>query len=293
MSGVVELSSIFGFTAPLTSGIWYEKVGDDFEERLDGTVDISKMKSGSLYTFQYYINSAVDSMCLLQGNSTLFQLRMHDLEVANAEAKICKKQLSDGVSVDLTQYVAGLNDTARIDPKRITWKNPEGKEVPNKHTLTAPSGWLDNDTILRYQYEVTSNCGPYSGNLYISTIDSTGVDTARKVTICYTDDYAKHIDLYQVLGIVGAKGTFEICDDPVNDKKEKLANPVMKGDNGSIMDAYESFKKNDSNDDDESQTYTFCYMPPSNDTCVSRIVEITIQVTRNIENNTDFKQKNK
>jgi hypothetical protein len=287
MSGVVELSSIFGFTAPITSGIWYQKVGDDFEEMLYGAVDISEMKSGSLYTFRYDVNSAVDALCLVQGSSTLFQLRMHDLEVANAEVKICKNQFANGVTIDLSRYVPGLNNADRIPQDRIKWKDPAGNEIanPSQYTLKSSEEWQTADTssyIMHYHYEVQSDCGLYSGSLYISTVDSIGADTQRKIVVCYTDDYAKHIDLFQVLGIVGATGNFELYDDPRNNLGAIIDNPVMSQPN--IMDAFASY-----DEANESETYTFRYIPLKNDTCVTDNMQITIVVTKDVEKNSEFK----
>jgi hypothetical protein len=291
MSGVVELSSIFGFTAPLTSGIWHQQVEDgEFEEMLYGAVDISEMKSGSLYTFRYDVNSAVDAMCLVQGSSTLFQLRMHDLEVANAEARICKTQFANGVTIDLSRYVPGLNDASRIPPDRITWKDTADAIIanPSAYQLKSSADWQTADTStykMHYKYEVESDCGLYSGSLYISTIDSVGVDTVRKIVVCYTDDYAKHIDLYQVLGIVGASGNFELFDDPVNNAGTKIDDPVMTEPN--VMDAHASF-----DEANESETYVFRYVPSgggTNDTCVRDNMQITIVVTKYIENESEFK----
>jgi hypothetical protein len=280
MSGVVELSSIFGFTAPLTSGIWFQKNGEEFEEMLYGVVDISEMKSGSLYTFRYNTNSAIDALCLVEGTSTEFHLRLQDLAVANAEAKICKAQLKAGVIIDLSRYVPGLNDTARIAPSKIIWRDTAGVVIntPDKYMLKAGADWQTADTStykMRYQYEVKSDCGPYTGSLYISTIDSISSDTLRKVVVCYTDDYAKHIDLHQVLGIVGASGKFIRIVVPSGKDEDKLDNIEATG----IMNAFELFDTTK-----ESETYTFRYLPDlTKDTCVKKEAEITVVVTKYVE----------
>ncbi|MDR1593285.1 MAG: hypothetical protein LBS43_02215 [Prevotellaceae bacterium] len=289
MSGVVELSSIFGFTVPLTSGIWYRQVEGEFEEMLYGAVDISEMKVGSLYTFRYDVNSAVDALCEIQGTSTEFHLRMHDLEVANAEIKICKTQFAQGVTVDLSRYVPGLNDPDRISPDRITWKDNNGSDIanPDRHTLKATEDWQTIDTStykMKYQYEVRSDCGLYTGNLYISTIDTIGSDTLRKIVICYTDDYAQHVDLFQILGIAGADGAngkFIKMDYP-SGKDENIMKAIE--DTG-IMNAYELFDTTK-----ESETYTFRYLPVGNGSCVSDNMEITIIVTKNVENDSEFEK---
>ncbi|MDR0605758.1 MAG: hypothetical protein LBG80_15805 [Bacteroidales bacterium] len=287
MSGVVELSSIFGFTVPLTSGMWFQTDENNVEtEMLYGAVDISAMKSGSLYTFRYNVSPVIDNLCLAEGSSTVFQLRIHDLEVDNAEVKICKQQFANGVTIDLSRYVAGLNDGERIPSDRVTWKDPSGNKIdnPGSYTLRADEEWQTADTSayrMLYQYEVSSDCGPYTGNLYISAIDSMGVDTLRKIVVCYTDDYAKHIDLFQVLGIVGANGRFELYDDPVNNNGAKIDSPVMKQPN--IMNAFASYDTAN-----ESEIYTFKYIPNANDACVRDNMQITIVVTKNIEAGSEF-----
>jgi hypothetical protein len=284
MSGVVELSSIFGFNVPLTSGIWYQQEGDEFNEMLYGAVDISEMKSGSLYTFRYDVNSAVDALCDIQGTSTEFRLRMHDLEVANAEARICKQQFKSGITVDLSRYVPGLNDTNRIKPTRVTWKDNSGNVILNEgwknYELKSSEDGQTSDTStyrMHFQYEVRSDCGPYTGNLYISAVDSIGVDTARTVILCYTDDYANHVDLFQLLGIVGADGSngqFRVCEAPSG---KDLSSVEETG----IMDAHALF-----NPTNESETYTFCYQSINN-SCVSSKMEVTVIVTRDVKKDVD------
>jgi hypothetical protein len=286
MSGVVELSSLFGFTVPLTSGVWFETTGSDEVEMLYGAVDLSKMTSGSLYTFRYNISPVVDNLCMVEGSSTEFKLRMHDIDVPNAEMKICKQQFANGVTVDLSRYVPGLNDAIRIDPKKITWKDAAGNTIanPNSYELKASEeGQTDDASTYKmlYQYEVSSDCGPYTGNLYISTIDSMGIDTLRKIVVCYTDDYARHIDLYQVLGVVGASGNFELLSDPVNQNGTPIDDPEMIDDN--IMDASASFDIAN-----ESETYTFKYIPKGDEPCVKENMQITIIVTKDIRKDSEF-----
>jgi hypothetical protein len=137
---------------------------------------------------------------------------------------------------------------------------------------------------MRYQYEVMSDCGPYTGSLYISTIDSIGSDTLRKVVVCYTDDYAKHIDLYQILGVVGANRRFILCDPPVNDQGVTIADPVFDETTG-ILNAFESYDEANS-----SQTYTFCYNKTPDDVCVKNNMQITIVVTKDVKTDSEFKE---
>jgi hypothetical protein len=288
VSGVVDLSSIFGFTTPLTSGIWYGKnpSNNTFEAMLYGAVDISELKSGSLYTFRYEINQAVDAICLMEGQTTDFNLRIHDLEVANSEIKICKTQFASGVTVDLSRYVPGLNDASRIDPNNIVWKDNKGTVISNykNHLLKATDESQTSETAnfrMAYRYEVASRCGTYNGNLYISAVDGLGSDTLRTIMVCYTDDYARHIDLFQVLGIVGASGKFVAYDVPEKEgSKLDLLNAI---ESTGIMNAFELFDPSK-----ESENYTFRYLPSSTDTCVSDKVEITITVTKEIGNNPDY-----
>jgi hypothetical protein len=288
VSGVIELSSIFGFTTPLTSGVWYRKLNDtDFEEMLYGAVDITEMQSGSLYSFRYDVNQAVDSMCLKQGSSTLFNLRIQDIEIANAEAKICKQQFASGVTVDLTRYVPGLNDASRINPSQITWSDNKGNIIsrPNSYILKADDETQTHDSStykMVFRYDVRSDCGTYTGSLSISAIDSIGVDTLRKIVICYTDDYAKHIDLFQILGVVGANGKFGLLDARTSSEKEINPANISDIESSGIINAYELFKKNlESLGDHESETYTFRY--DRNDSCIKDNMTITIVITKDIE----------
>jgi hypothetical protein len=299
MSGEVELSSVFGFTAPLTSGIWYQDttMNMDYKEMLYGKVDISDMRTGSLYRFRYDVNAAVDSMCLVQGSSTVFNLKVYDLSVASGEVKICKEQFKSGMTVDLSRYVPGLSDTGRIDPKKTVWKDNTGAIIsdPGNYRLIAAEGQADDTSTYKtvYRYEVRSDCGLYAGNLYVSAVDSLSSDTARNIVICYTDDYAEHVDLFQILGIAVDKnspsGYFELYN-AVNNKGAEitLATSVLDGikQNGKIN---VSTLFNEAND---SETYTFGYLPNTNsNSCVSNKMKITIIVTKNVKEDSQFETK--
>jgi hypothetical protein len=289
VSGVVDLSSVFGFSVPLTSGIWYgqnQETKDLTEEMLYGAVDISELKSGSLHKFRYEISPAVDAICLMEGQQTIFNLRIHDLEVANSEIKVCKAQFASGVVVNLSQYVPGLNDTSRIKPGNITWRDNNGAEISNPETyrLRATNESQTNEAAnfrMVYTYEVDSPCGQYTGKLYISAIDGLGSDTLRTIQVCYTDDYAKHIDLFQVLGIVGANGHFIVYDVPV--KTGAKLDSLNRIETTGVMNAYELFDTSK-----ESETYKFRYLPSNNDPCVSDKVEITIIVTKETGNDPEY-----
>jgi hypothetical protein len=286
MSGVVELSSIFGFTAPLTSGVWFEKEGEEFKEMLYGAVDITEMKSGSLYTFRYDISSAIDAMCMVDGSSTLFNIRMHDLEsssAANAEVKICKRQFASGVTVDLSRYVPGLN---RIEPSKVIWRDTLDRVItaPDRHLLRSGAEWQTSDTStyrMQFRYEVQSDCGPYSGNLYISAVDSAGIHTKQKVIICYTDEYAEHVDLFQLLGIVGANGSFGL-NSAVDDRGRQLYPANLLDANG-VMNASAVFNQNNA-----SETYTFGYLPGRSEDCIPEDdMQITVVITKYVEDSVE------
>jgi hypothetical protein len=295
MSGMVELSSVFGFTVPLTSGIWYQEVTNDFEEMLYGKVDISEMRTGSPYKFRYDVNSAIDAACLAEVQSTTFELKVYDIAVANAELKICKDQFASGMTIDLSRYVPSLNDTTRISPSMVTWKDSTGRTIlnPGSYTLRASEEWQTSEFSvykMLYQYEVRSACGLYTGNLHISTVDSLSLDTIRNITICYTDDYAKYVDLFQILGIAvdnNPDGYFELESAMDNNKQEiTLSDEVLDNikQNGKL-NAFDLF-----NTDHESETYTFGYLPYANggSSCVSNDMKVTITVTRDIKEDSKF-----
>jgi archaellin len=300
VSGVVELSSIFGFSVPLTSGTWYFQNGNGFEETNYGTVDLSDMRPGSLYTFRYNVNSAVDSFCLIDKieSDMIFRLRMYDMDIANGELKICKSQFASGVIIDnLARYVPGLSDIGKIS--QITWRDDKGTEInPENYTLKSTEEWQVHDTTslrMRYNYEVKSNCGQYSGTLSISTIDSIGSDTARKVIICFTDEYASRIDLFQILGIAGADGSFTLKDDPINQDGNKIN--ISGSPHKDILDAVKLTGTLDANaifdkDKNESETYKFGYIPGRNDVCLKNMdnIVITITVTKNVKSSSSFNE---
>jgi hypothetical protein len=283
VSGMVELSSIFGFTVPLTSGIWYRKNAENFDEMLYGAVDLSEMSPGSLYTFRYNVNDAVDSLCLIQGSQTLFHLRMLDFGMSNAEIKVCKSQFSSGMSIDLSRYIPGLSN---VGASTVKWFDNEAAEIsnPQNYMLKATAEWQTQDTTnyrMVFRYEVRSDCGPYSGSLYISPVDSIGKDTARRITLCYTDEYASNVDLFQIMGIAGAEnyGHFELCDDPVNETGKTIPYPAE------IINTINSTGKLDMsrlfNPENEIEIYRFCY--DRHDSCMSNRMEITVALTRNVK----------
>jgi hypothetical protein len=284
MSGIVELSSIFGFTVPLTSGIWYEQNADSFDEMLYGAVDLSNMIPGSRYTFRYDVNAAVDSLCLIQGSQTLFHLRMLDFGISNAEVKVCKSQFASGMRVDLSRYVPGLSNVGNLG--RITWYDNGGAEIanPQNYMLRATDEAQTQDTAnyrMEYRYEVSSDCGPYSGSLYISAVDSIVDNTERRIVLCYTDEYASHVDLFQIMGIAGAEndGNFELCDDPVNETGNTIPYPAE------IINTINATGRLNMSilfsTTNEIEVYRFCYN--RNDSCMRNGMEITVVLTRNVK----------
>jgi hypothetical protein len=207
------------------------------------------------------------------------------------------------VKIDLSRYVPGLNDTNRIDPNKIIWRDTLGvitdaNKVKNYPIHASGNDWqiLDTTYIIPFQYEIESDCGPSTGNLYISVVDTIGVDTVRKVVICYTDDYAKHMDLFQILGIVGANGEFDLCDAfaPYG-TGERIIYPderdVEDIESSGIMNAFALYNKNKTSEGEllyEYVRYVFCYQSGS-DGCVPSNMKIEIKVTRDVEKNSDFK----
>jgi hypothetical protein len=282
VSGVVDLATLFGFTVPLNSGIWYEKIEDEFQEMLYGSVDLSDKKSGSLYTYRFDVSSAIDELCLIQGTQDIFNLRIHDIAISNAEVQLCKLQYRDGIIVDLFRYVPGLNDDTRIDPNKVIWTDPNGDTIrnPNSYRFKSTEDWEVADTssyTMPYQFEIISDCGPFKGYLYVTPVDSIRHDMHKTLQVCYTDDYASHIDLFQILGIAGASGNFILCEDPKPEGKvipSVIQNNIER--NG-IMDANALFDP-----DNTVEEYTFCYNPAS-DSCIPSGTKVTVVVTKNVK----------
>lgn len=278
VSGVVDLSSLFGFSLPLTSGIWYEKIGNDFEEMLYGAVDITDKQSGSLYTFRYDASNANDELCLVEGSSTLLHLRIRDAEVLNAEARICKDLFETGTSVNLFEYVPGLNDPDRVDPTKVTWRDPNGAIIsnPENFMLKAEEGQISDSTqTFVYQFDMHTECGTSTGNLYLSTMDSIVVDKRHiTINVCFTDDYAYHIDLNQVAGVVGLKGRFVV----------ESTTPAGKDLSGSYNELTGVLNANSAfNVAYAEERYTFQYQPVIGEgDCISSDLKVTIVVTKDL-----------
>jgi hypothetical protein len=281
VSGVVDLASLFGFTVPLTSGIWYEKIGEEFQEMLYGAVDLSDKISGSLYTYRFDVSNSIDELCLVQGTQDLFNLRIHDVSISNAEIQLCKLQYRDGIIVDLFRYVPGLNDETRIDPNKVTWRDPNGIIIstPRTYRFKSTEDWEVADTssyTMPYRFEVTSDCGPFSGYLYVTPVDSIRHDMHKKIQVCYTDEYASYIDLFQILGIAGASGNFILCEDPKPAGKVIPSEIQQRIEQTGIMNANALFNENNT-----IEEYTFCYAPAS-DSCIPSGAKVTIIVTKNV-----------
>jgi hypothetical protein len=287
VSGVIDLPSTFGFSMPLTAGLWYETINGVDSLLLSGSTDISNRKSGSLYTFRFDVSSAVDSICYVGGTSTVFGLRIQDIAVSDATARICKNMFKTGTRVDLSRYVPGLNDPTKIDPNimTVTWydsagvisspndpKNYELKAVNESQTeLTAPN------VQLKFNYEVQTECGPYTGNLYITAVDSIPSSDTVTVRVCYTDSYAYHIDLAQALGVV-VNGRFQFMDEESTPLFDADAYNELR----SVFNANRAFDPSL-----DVGTYMFKYVPSASD-CVSDKIRVKVVVTKVPD---EYKQK--
>ncbi|MDR2424177.1 MAG: hypothetical protein LBD59_05570 [Prevotellaceae bacterium] len=285
VSGVVDLPSIFGFSVPLTSGIWYEEKSGVFEEMVHSSVDISGLTSGSEYIYKYDISNAIDSgLCGVAGQSSKFYLRIRDAEnVPNAEAQICEKMFETGITMNLTKYVPLLNDPDRVDQSKITWYAPDGTIItnPDAYQIIAGTGELHDtaNVVKKFKYELDSDCGVATGYLFVSAVDSIPTNLETTITLCYTDDYAFHVNLYQAAGIAGLKGVFKFVPSegsPNNKTLPSNYNP------NSIVDlnVHEIFGDNNTAD---SETYVFEYIPAS-DECIKGKMKVKIIVTKYLNN---------
>jgi hypothetical protein len=279
VSGIIDLPSTFGFSVPLTAGVWYERIDGRDSLLLSGSTDISNRKSGSLYTFRFDVSSAVDKLCGVEGSSAIFGLRIRDVAVTNAAARICKKLFENNTrpTVDLSKYVPGLNDTAKIDSNTITWWDSAGMKIndPARCELALNESQLTStspNVQFKFNYEVKTECGPYTGSLYITAVDTIPSADTVTIRVCYTDSYASHIDLAQALGIAGLKGRFELENtDPLG---LTLSSDVFN--NGILnVNADREFELRNNS----VETYIFGYIPEG-DECVSNNVRVKVVVTR-------------
>ena len=283
VSGVLDLPSVFGFSVPLTSGVWYQEIGGVFEEMVHSSVDISGFDAGSTYTYRYDISNAIDAgLCKVTGDTAYFHLRIQDAEnVPNAEAQVCEKMFENGITMNLTKYVPLLNDPSRVDASQVKWYDPAGTLIvdPSNYAIKAGTGELHDtaNVIKKFKYELDSQCGIATGYLFVTAVDSIPKNLETTITICYTDDYAYNINLYQASGIAGLKGLFEFRP------SEGMPNNKNLGANfdssTGVLNANAAF--DGENNSSDTETYVFVYRPASGE-CINGDMKIKVIVTKYI-----------
>jgi hypothetical protein len=284
VAGVIDLAATFGFHTPLTSGLWFEKLNDSsYVEMLYGAADISDKNSGSLYTYRYDVSSAIDSgLCLVEARTAYFHLRIRDVAVANGEVKICASEYENpGISLDLFRYVPGLNDTSRIRPGEVVWMLA-GDTVASPYLLSKGGNPPADTANIQYQfqYNVKTECGEFTGDLYVSVIDSFPAKLELRRKICYTDDYAKHIDLFEVLGYGGLTGNFELL---ATNPPGKTLDLTMFDPTTSVMNANAAFDESNN-----EEVYTFRYVKGVNDSaCLPANADLRVIITVTKEHDKD------
>jgi hypothetical protein len=281
VSGVIDLPATFGFSTPSTAGIWFVRDGvnpDHYTDMLAGTVDISALLTGSLYAYRYDISSAIDyDMCMVNGTSNKFHLRVLDAAFLSAGIQGCKSQVGeDGMAIDLFKYIPGLNDETRVNRNNVKWITPDGDTLgaaaAQNYTLTLPPEQLEDDAnyTATFTYHVHSVCGDFEGNLVVSLVDSISDAYIHKtIHVCYTDSYAQYIDLAQVLGVAGLTGHFSY----LGTKDLSAAFDPNTG----IFDASRAFDAENST----VETFEFGYVNGSADECLAnRGATVTVVVTK-------------
>jgi hypothetical protein len=106
------------------------------------------------------------------------------------------------------------------------------------------------------------------------------------------DNYASHVDLFQIMGIAGGSGSFTLCDDPVNESGTKINIPpaALAVFNDSISKSGKLDMASLFNPANEREVYNFCYTSGPTDICIKGKMEITVVLTRNVEKNSEFKE---
>jgi hypothetical protein len=284
-TGTLDLGLFFGFSVPNTAGVWmdiYKKntVGIDYEI-LSGSIDLSELKVGSLYEYQYRVHPSSLDLCQtgVGYNDILadYYLKVRDVEVLSGSAQICRSLFNSGTYINLYDYVPGLGNPNLVDPSEVTWTAPDGTHIPaadvTNYRLQGTAN-KNKDTILNFSFVYANDCGRAPGNLYIGFLDSIPHGTNRVLQLCYTDDYAKYVNLFQVLGYAGLKGTFELESTVPAGKSIEWIDQA-KG----IFNAADTFDP--ANAEEE---YTFIYKrDPSEANCAPDNLRITVIVTRNLE----------
>ena len=278
-SGIINLELFYGFAVPATSGVWIDmqkKIKDDMNSEMKTPeVDLMLLEPGSVYNYRYMINPTSVNLCGtgMSGTEIIwadYYLRVRDAEVLSSEAKICKSLYGTGVNINLQNYVAGLDTT------QVYWTlNGTPINNPREYRLQGTA-----DTTLKFDFSyVAGECGVSRGSLYLSTTDSIAT-TDKVIQVCFTDDYAKNINLFQVLGIAGLEGRFEV--DSTVPTKDLIASEAFDG--HSILNAYKAFDI-----DNSVERYTFKYVPSSTgitdneSSCVRGELKVTVIVTKHVQ----------
>jgi hypothetical protein len=285
-TGTLDLGLFFGFSVPNTAGVWMDIQKKNTDGRdyqiLSGSIDLSELKVGSLYEYQYRVNSSSLDMCRTgmgyDGVLADYYLKVRDVEVLSGSAQICRSLFSSGTYINLFDYVPGLGNPNLVDPGEVVWTAPDGTHIPSADVTNY---WLqgtaskNKDTILNFSFVYANDCGKAPGNMYIGFLDSIPHDTHRKLQVCHTDDYAKYINLFQAIGYAGLKGTFELERSVPAGKSIVWINQA-KG----IFNAADTFDPANNT----VEEYTFIYKrDPSEANCAPDNLRITVIVTRNIE----------
>jgi hypothetical protein len=288
-SGVLDLGIFFGFSVPITAGIWLDmqKAGTKEHEILSGSIDLTNLKVGSLYHYQYKVHQASLDLCGTGyasaggGNAAWadYYLKIRDIEVLSGSAQMCRSlyNTQPGAVVNLYDYVPGLADPNFIDPNEVLWHGPDGHIITPSGAQNYPISGTAKDTTLTFSFVYSNECGKAPGNLYISIVDSLPSDLHKRLQLCYTDDQASYVNLFQVLGVAGLKGAFELESSVPPGK-----NIVWINQNNGVFDAFETFDA--ANNSETKETYTFKYTPdPSEQGCIANGAKVSITITRNVE----------
>ena len=288
-SGVLDLGLFFGFSVPTTGGIWLDMQKTETKEHeiLSGSIDLTNLKVGSLYHYQYSVHQASFDLCgtgydpasgqSYAGILADYYLKVRDIEVLSGSAQMCRSLYNTppGAVVNLYDYVPGLADTNFIDPNEVEWIGPDGHVITPSGAQNYPIWGTAKDTTLTFSFIYSNECGKAPGNLYISVVDSLQTNKLhKKLQLCHTDDQASYVDLRQVLGIAGLKGTF--TEESVPSGKTIVWIDRSKG----VFNAFATFDNATA-----KETYTFKYTPDPSERhgCLQNDIEVSITVTRNVE----------
>lgn len=278
-SGSLDLGPYFGFSVPNTAGIWIDK--ETGKVLSTGSVNLDSLKVGSVYNFSYRVNPASDYMCKAEGLVADLTLRVRDAQVLSGVAKLCKAQYESKVSINLYNHVQGLSNEALFDRTKIEW------EMCTDEACTAPVKIVDAANFMvdpatfplsggigtwKFTFRFTTDCGPSTGSLYLSVVDDIGKIENKSIQICYTDDLATSINLYQLLGVAGLDGKFKLAAGSATPSLGAFDD--VKG----IFNAFASF---DTSKDKEE--YIFEYKADASDKdCITQTAQLKIVVTKTV-----------